>query len=160
MNRVEKLSWGLLAVVAVCGLAALLIVGHQQFVSCPANDKVEENYKEAIATLADIVKWGIGIAVGAASLFGSQLLAIKAAPNYSQAGRLMLVSIVVCMCLSAYFGLRWRSLVAQVWFLKCPGLIATDYLQVSFEFHTYFLTGGLGVLAVMAFLLAFPSPSR
>ncbi len=160
MSRVEKLAWGLLAIVLVCGLAALVIVARQQFEACPPVEKVEEHFKEAIAIYTDIVNWGIGIAVALASLFGSQLLAIKAGPNYSQSGRLMLVGLVVSMCLSVYFGLRWRALVAQSWFLECPKLIAMDYVKLSFDYHTYFLAGGLGVLAVMAILQAFPPSSR
>jgi hypothetical protein len=155
MHPIEKLAWIVLAAVIGLGLAALVAGLRQQFLACPQVPANEVNYKEVVAALTDVVKWGLGVSVGATGLFGSQLLLLKDSPRYTQTGRLLVVSVVLSMCLATFFGLRWQTLVGQSWFLNCPHLIGDVYLQRSFDFHTYFLAGGLGILALMAILLTF-----
>ena len=128
----------------------------QSFVACPDEAALGDQYKEAFSALVDIVKWGIGIASGVVGLLGLQALRVKEGPQYSRAGHLLLVSVVTAMCLSIYFGLRWRTLVAQSWLLKCPNLVTDPLLQRTFDLHTYFFTGGFALLAFMAALMLFP----
>lgn len=159
MHRVEKIAWIFLGCTVALGLASIVAVVSQEFSACPDEPVVGDHFKEVFAALVDVVKWGIGIASGVISLFGLQLLRVKDAPQYSRAGQLLLVSIVIAMCLSIYFGLRWRTLVAQSWFLKCPDLVADPLLQRSFDFHWYFFMGGFALIAVMVTLMLFPAKS-
>ena len=156
MARVERITWILLACTLGLGLLCVLAVITQSFVACPDENAVGESFKEAFSALVDIVKWGIGIASGVVGLLGLQALRVKEGPQYSRAGQLLLVSVVAAMCLSIYFGLRWRTLVAQSWLLKCPNLVTDPFLQRSFDFHTYFFMGGLSLLALMAAMILFP----
>ena len=156
MSRVERLAWFLLACTLLLGLVCVAAVVSQGFVACPDESSVGDPFKEAFSALVDIVKWGIGLAAGVVGLLGLQALRVKEGPQYSRAGQLLLVSVVSAMCLSIYFGLRWRTLVAQAWFLKCPNLVTDSFLQRSFDFHTYFFMGGFLLLALMAALMLFP----
>lgn len=159
MPRVERIAWVLLWTTVVLGLGAIVAVVRQEFGACPDETNVTEQFKEMFLALTDIVKWGIGIASGAVGLFGLQLLQVKEGPKYSKAGQLLLVSIVLAMCCSIYFGLRWCSLVAQAWFLKCPHLVSDPLLQRPFDLHTYFFMGGISLLAVVVVLMLFPPKS-
>lgn len=159
MHRVEKIAWIFLGCTVALGLASIVSVVSQEFSACPDEPVVGDQFKEVFAALVDVVKWGIGIASGVISLFGLQLLRVKEGPQYSRAGQLLLVSIVIAMCLSIYFGLRWRTLVAQSWFLKCPGLVTDPLLQRSFDLHTYFFMGGFALVALMVTLTLFPAKS-
>ena len=159
MPRLERIAWILLGSTLALGLATIIFVGRQEFIACPDEEAVGDQVKEVFLALVDVVKWGIGIASGVVSLFGLQLLRVKEGPQYSRAGQLLLVSIVIAMCLSIYFGLWWRILVAQSWFLKCPILVTDPLLQRPFDFHTYFFMGGFALLALMVTLMLFPSKS-
>lgn len=157
MSRVERIAWGLLICTLGLGLLSIVAVVKQDFGACPDETSVGDQFKEAFSALVDVVKWGIGIASGVVGLLGLQALRVKEGPQYSRAGQLLVVSVVTAMCLSIYFGLRWRTLVAQSWFLKCPNLVTDPFLQRSFDFHTYFFMGGFALLALMAALMLFPS---
>jgi hypothetical protein len=151
LNMVAKLgpTIGVLVLAVLVSVVIYFFIDAGTLRPCAPSREGAEQYQKTIAALDSIIDLGLKLATTLVGVGAAALIGFKSELKLSPSSRIVLLLAVICFLQSAFYAIKWRLAVAELWLNGCLDLISEPLLELRFLAHAYFFFGGLFWLALL-----------